>query len=427
MEEIEAAMLELESQTPSDGTNETESSSAVPAAPTELHGITAVASEVGTIEASVAGTEARKAVEGISEMEIVESKITIAEKGGLQQLTFKYGRNSAPELERSVRDAQFLARSVDVQRPTSVIVDSTPTNKSTGNDRRSVAETMSVETHEPTTKAAKDPPASEDKNAVTTPKTPSRHRRYYRNSISSIEAVKGSVATLAIPHIPQLPDQPNGSPSRGEQDRTMRSSLTPRTPAYPTYLDIQTKSNPELAAQLIARALRVDFVYFMRLTPITAKSPNLTGDAEVNLELLGCHGLPFPSMQFSPFTHLEALRSELGMIYYSGSPDSSDDDTDDSYSNAKDHYKVGIVVPVWREYSRNSFIQPKLTRSRSSADGKRSSRESSATTSMTISTLRENCRKGVVVGAFSKCGERNTFTKAEREYLKEWVSLREHL
>jgi hypothetical protein len=32
-----------------------------------------------------------------------------------------------------------------------------------------------------------------------------------------------------------------------------------------------------------------------------------------------------------------------------------------------------------------------------------------------------------VVGVFSKRGERKSFTRIEREYLKEWVSLRDHL
>jgi len=41
--------------------------------------------------------------------------------------------------------------------------------------------------------------------------------------------------------------------------------------------------------------------------------------------------------------------------------------------------------------------------------------------------LREGCKKGVVVGVFSRREERNDFTRIEREYLKEWVSLRDHL
>jgi hypothetical protein len=198
----------------------------------------------------------------------------------------------------------------------------------------------------------------------------------------------------------------------------------------PTYRDLQTKSNPELAAQLIARALRVDFVYFMRLTPITPKQPNTTGypNSQVNLDLIGCYGLPFPTISFSPFTHLEALRSDLGMIYYSNTHDENGMTSDDSLSNAKDNFRVGIVVPVWREYPRSSLTgtSPKAKGgSRPSGSGRRSS--DSIATSTTIASLRENCRKGVVVGVFSKRGERKTFTRIEREYLKEWVSLRDHL
>jgi hypothetical protein len=219
-----------------------------------------------------------------------------------------------------------------------------------------------------------------------------------------------------------------------DDEKDQKGSTIPVTPAMPTYFDLQTKSNPELAAQLIARALRVDFVYFMRLTPITAKHPNHTGypNSEVNMELLGSYGLPFPALSFSPFTHLEALRSELGMIYYSQKSEEEGNTSDDSLANAKDFFKVGIVVPVWREYPRSSLTSSTAStkaRAGSSKDSSigRQGSIGSTETSTTIASLRENCRKGVVVGVFSKRGERKTFTRIEREYLKEWVSLRDHL
>jgi hypothetical protein len=173
----------------------------------------------------------------------------------------------------------------------------------------------------------------------------------------------------------------------------------------------------------------------MRLTPITVKSPNTTGydHAEVNMEILGSYGLPFPSISFSPFTHLEALRSELGMIYYSNTPDDDGNASDDSISVAKDNFRVGIVVPVWREYPRSSLtssaasMRARTASSRGSVSKRGSTGGSSTATSTTIASLREGCRKGVVVGVFSKRGERKSFTRIEREYLKEWVSLRDHL
>ena len=150
------------------------------------------------------------------------------------------------------------------------------------------------------------------------------------------------------------------------------------------------------------------------------------------MELLGSYGLPFPALSFSPFTHLEALRSELGMIYYSQKSEEEGNTSDDSLANAKDFFKVGIVVPVWREYPRSSLASSTAStkaRAGSSKDSSigRQGSIGSTETSTTIASLRENCRKGVVVGVFSKRGERKTFTRIEREYLKEWVSLRDHL
>jgi len=50
-----------------------------------------------------------------------------------------------------------------------------------------------------------------------------------------------------------------------------------------------------------------------------------------------------------------------------------------------------------------------------------------SSTSTTIARLRKGCKKGVVVGAFSKGGDRKRFTGEETEYLKNWVSLRDHV
>jgi hypothetical protein len=114
------------------------------------------------------------------------------------------------------------------------------------------------------------------------------------------------------------------------------------------------------------------------------------------------------------------------MIYYSNTPDETGMTSDDSITHAKDNFRVGIVVPVWREYPRSSLTKVKGEGSRGSGN-RRSTGGDSTGTSTTIASLRENCRKGVVVGVFSKRGERKTFTRIEREYLKEWVSLRDHL
>jgi hypothetical protein len=220
--------------------------------------------------------------------------------------------------------------------------------------------------------------------------------------------------------------------------------MIPRTPAMPSEAELQTKSNPELACQLIARALRVDFVYFMRLSPVTLTSPNRTGDpaSEINMEILGCFGLPYPELNFKPEIHLEALRSESGVQY------DNTGDADASVLNHKDYFRLGMVVPVWRDFptslSRAGTVTESVTSSTkaqvgsmpevdcrpgssSSAGRRRSWGASSVSTSATVRRMREGCRAGVVVGVFSKRMDRNTFTTIEKEYLKEWISLKDHV
>ena len=395
--------------------------------PEGLRGMTAVASEAGTIDASIAGKDIKKAVEGVlDEMDVVESNITLADKQGAgTQVKFKYGRNNTPEIEAGVKGVEKARRKVGegVTRNRSVRVVSPDTMERQSESRRG-------KTHEGYATPVVDLGKERDTFASDVATVGSSSRPGTRTSEQKPSTVSDeAIQQLDIPEPEssrQTPEDAIPPPPKPLEKLKAQADLV-ATPPMPTFLDVQTKSNPELAAQLIARSLRVDFVYFMRLTPITAKSPNTTGypDAEVNLELLGCYGLPFPTISFSPFTHLEALRSELGMLYYSAVSESDSE----SLSNAEDVFKVGIIVPVWREYPRSSFPQS-ISSATEGGDDSVSGRKSmgaSSATSTTIAHLREGCKKGVVVGAFSKRGDRKTFTKIEREYLKEWVALRDHL
>jgi len=427
MDEIELAMRTRQRLSGAPTTS-SDPSQAVPAG---LRGMTAVASEAGTIDATIAGKDIKKALEGMDDFDVVESNVTMEDKRDSAQLKFKYGRNTTAEIEQGARGVEKATRRVNsARRPGKLVKVTYPaSSKRMSSPRRmrpqsppAVIEKHRKDTSDPeakppirpkstlrTTSSASVPGADPDTIISDSEKENEPQKRDYDPVASSLE------------HDPPT--------SKDDQIRASKNPVIARTPAMPTEFDLQTKSNPELAAQLIARALRVDFVYFMRLTPITAKNPNRTGypDAQVNLDLLGCYGLPFPTISFSPYTHLEALRSELGMQYFSEGFSSD-------ANRAKDYFKVGIVVPVWREYPRSSLpssgassIQARAGSPRTSISGRRSVAGSSDATSTTISTLREGCKKGVVVGVFSRREERNDFTRIEREYLKEWVSLRDHL
>ena len=403
--------------------------------PAGLRGLTAVASEAGTIDATIAGKDIKKAIEGMDDFDVVESNITLEDKRDSAQLKFKYGRNTTAEIERGAMGVEKATRKVNgARRPGKAVTVTYPASSnrmSSPRRKKPESNTSDIDTGDKgknyVSEAEIKPPVR-PKSALRTTSGASLPRGDLETFVSDSEKENEPEARDYDPMASSLEHDPPTSVD--EKIRASKNPVIPRTPAMPTEFDLQTKSNPELAAQLIARALRVDFVYFMRLTPITAKNPNRTlyPDAQVNLELLGCYGLPFPTISFSPYTHLEALRSELGMQYFS---EGFSSDT----NRAKDYFKVGIVVPVWREYPRSSLtsstgatsIRARAGSPRTSISGRRSIGESSAATSTTISSLREGCKKGVVVGVFSRREERNDFTRIEREYLKEWVSLREHL
>jgi hypothetical protein len=435
MDEIELAMRTREHKDRQEAANDPSKS-----VPAELRGMTAVASEAGQIDPSIAGKDINKGLQAMEDQfDVLESAVTLAEKGGLAHLKFKYGRNTAAEIEAGAKGVEKAKRKVGEPKSKGKAVKvANPTKRTTG--KQAEATTLPYVDSSKGKRASKAserrlPPADADIRPSVRAKSHLRHKSYESSNPGRTSDSDDSVKDLAIPFPRQHNPSENleNNPPTSKDDNT--KPMIPRTPGMPTYFDLQTKSNPELAAQLIARALRVDFVYFMRLTPITVKSPNTTGydHAEVNMEILGSYGLPFPSISFSPFTHLEALRSELGMIYYSNTHDDDGNASDDSISVAKDNFQVGIVVPVWREYPRSSLtssaasMRARASSSRGSASKRGSIGGSSTATSTTIASLREGCRKGVVVGVFSKRGERKSFTRIEREYLKEWVSLRDHL
>ena len=433
MDEIELAMSVRRPKEQSTG-EPTKSSDPSQSVPAGLRGMTAVASEAGTIDASIAGNDITKAVEGIDNFDVVESNITLQEERNSTRLKFKYGRNTAAEIERGAREVEKATRKVSAARsagkPVRVTHSGSSKRMSSALGEKPEVCAKHIDTSEKRKSEVSEPepkPLIRPKSALRVTSSASVPRANPEPIVSDSEKENKpqerdlDLMASSLEHNPRT--------SKEEHRRMSKNLVIPRPPLMPTEFDSQTKSNPELAARLIARALRVDFVYFMRLTPITAKNPNKTGylDAQVNLELLGCYGLPFPTISFSPYTHLEALRSELGMQYYS-------EGFSRDANPAKDYFKVGIVVPVWREYPRSSLsssgatsIRARAGSPKTSVSERRSIARSSTGTSTTISSLRESCKKGVVVGVFSRRDERNDFTRIERDYLKEWVSLRDHL
>lgn len=436
MDEIDLAMRTGQANNQEEPNAVSDPSASLPA---ELRGMTAVASQAGTIDATIAGKDIKRALEAMDDLDVVDTAVIMVEKDSEDHIKFRYGRNTTAEIEVGAKGVEKASRTPAAKRSSGKSVKiQHPEQSEKANGKRPQNSQDDVERED---RGDHGYASDSDIRPPVRPKSNLRTASYgttafqtqntqNHDSVTSVsfdipDDLKQNLETEALSF--SLEHNP---PSSKEETRKV-SAMISRIPALPTYYELQTKSNPELAAQLIARSLRVDFVYFMRLTPITAKSPNATPylNAEVNLELLGSYGLPFPEMAFSPFLHLEALRSELGMLYNN---DAGGDgyESDDSIIHARDFYRIGLVVPVWREYPSTSLAtssEAKTSRDSYKTSNRKSLESGGVHTSSTIPNLRETCRKGVVVGVFSKSGQRGTFTTDEREYLKQWVSLRDHL
>ncbi|KAG5437883.1 hypothetical protein PCANB_000598 [Pneumocystis canis] len=96
------------------------------------------------------------------------------------------------------------------------------------------------------------------------------------------------------------------------------------------------------ATHVIACTLGLDLVYIVQISPdncASLESQNKNKSSTVSLDIIASCGLPYPPPVLDPVLHLRALRSESGLIYRN--PFNLNDDCSD--------YKVGILVPLWRD------------------------------------------------------------------------------
>jgi hypothetical protein len=446
MDEIDLAMRTRRAKNRKEALAKLDPSASVPS---ELLGLTAVASEAGMINPALAGKDIKRAVKALDNFDIVETSVTMKQKeGDGRPIKFRYGRNNTPQIEASARGVENASRTAmpvkraQVQKP--LPKEPRPIHAHRGRARRPDSATPSdlereFDGHRGYSSDSELTPPVRPKSALRAVSSVGRTSppATTEPATKTESSAEDTVSSSLEHHPPTSQDLIDGE-----------NSAIFRTPTMPSEFELQTKSNTELAAQLIARALRVDFVYFMRLSPITATSLNGASDpaSEINMEILGCYGLPFPELNFKLDLHLAALRSESGITYDNTA---EFDSKDDGIVNNKDYFRIGIVVPVWRDYptpSRTGTVTGSVTSSTKAQVGTASEADcrpgssssvgggvrqsvgaSSVTTNTTVRRLRESCRSGVVVGVFTKRLDRNTFTTIEKEYLMEWVSLKDHL
>jgi len=147
-----------------------------------------------------------------------------------------------------------------------------------------------------------------------------------------------------------------------------QSSNNPRKHSSPPQTDdvLEQVNTLDIGVALVSRSLKLDLVYIVRLSP---------SQDVCKCTLLASRGLSTPLPVFDPTLHLRALRSENGLIYEN--PATSDQ-----------VYKIGILVPVWREAKD-----------------------------------REECVNGVILAGFAKSGRSGGFTAKEISYLRDFGPL----
>ena len=431
MDEIDLAMRTRQAKDRAEANSNADPLTAIP---DELRGMTAVASEAGTIDADKAGKNIEKAVEVLDDLDVVDTSVTLAEKDGNAQLKFRYGRNNTAEIEARAKGVEKAARPAgDIRQPGKAVKVVYPAyiHRTTHSRvKRPDNSSSSYYDRESKDRRHSSPYHSDSEiRPLVRPKSNLRTRSYnaprYRDTLSS-DDYNSRKYDYELNRVPSsLEHYP---PSKNEHSIP---STIPHTPAMPTFLEMHTKSNSELAAQLIARALRLDFVYFMQISPFDETRPSVCSDPnrEINMDLIGTYGLPFRNIVFDAQLHLKGLRNDKGVPY-----DPKSDRSNPIYENmvsTKDYFNFGLVVPVWRNYDRTSLASSTTTSSAKARVG--SSVESVSETGFNdgVSTrrmtrnLKEKCRSGVVLGVFSN--RRSKLSDEEITYLKEWKSLKGHL
>jgi hypothetical protein len=236
--------------------------------PSGLRGMTAVASEAGTINASMAGKDVERKLEKMDEFDVVESNVVLAAKGGQGQMKFKYGRNSTSEIEAGAKRVEKAGRRRgESRKPGKAVRVSYPQHSKRSYTKEKRPDTSSDAPYYDSNTDKENQPEKSSENPVSEEVKPTvRPKSALRASSYGTQVAAERASTTISDEVSNLAIPDNEKPSKTTleqipQDKPLSSSvIIPRTPAMPTYYDLQTKSNPELAAQLIARALRVDFV-----------------------------------------------------------------------------------------------------------------------------------------------------------------------
>jgi len=169
---------------------------------------------------------------------------------------------------------------------------------------------------------------------------------------------------------------------------------------------ITSLAEPSFATSIIARSLNYDFVYLLRVSPVTSQEPKIlpfeqeyVGD-NFHTKVLVAHGLPNPLPVFDANLHLRALRSVGGLVYQNPAKSQDEDDVG---------FRSGILLPLLRDGIDNNSDEGYS--SATTATGKGLQQSETA------------CTGGIVLAAFTRKDERGSlppFTADEVRCLREF-------
>ncbi|KAG4303757.1 hypothetical protein PORY_002840 [Pneumocystis oryctolagi] len=135
-----------------------------------------------------------------------------------------------------------------------------------------------------------------------------------------------------------------------DKNNILKETSTTNSQAYSS----NTSQPSVFATHVIACTLGLDLVYIVQISPDNRTSlesqKNESNSLAVSLDIIASCGLPYPPPVLDPVLHLRALRSEGGLIYRN--PFSLNEDCPD--------YKVGILVPLWRDDINRSDSEDSL-------------------------------------------------------------------
>lgn len=245
----------------------------------------------------------------------------------------------------------------------------------------------------------------------TPPHTPSRPFSLTANNSGPLNLTAPPNSVNEASSQGALEEEPAGHQARYKQRKPLPPIQTPGPREVPLQIPfspgpITSLAEPSFATSIIARSLNYDFVYLLRVSPVTSQEPRIlpfeqeyAGD-NFHTKVLVAHGLPNPLPVFDANLHLRALRSVGGLVYQNPAKSRDEDDVG---------FRSGILLPLLRDGIDNSPDEGYSSATTTTGKGFQQSETA--------------CTGGIVLAAFTRKDGRDSlppFTADEVRCLREF-------